>query len=185
MRAGGGKSKGSAHERQCCKELSLWITDGKMEDCLWRSAISGGRATVARRKGKMVRQGGDICAVSPEGHIFTDRWFVECKHVRNLELGKFLVKGTGDLATFWHKAGDEARRDAKEPMIIAKQNGWPVLVITRPNMLAPWRLAPTIRHGMCDFYFYKDMLETKFVDHLDYVVERYRVPVSGGVTIKP
>ena len=90
MRPGMGKAKGSAFEREVCKKLSLWITDGKMDDCLWRSAISGGRATIAHRKGKVVRQGGDICAVSLEGHVLTNKWYIENKHVKKMEAPTWL-----------------------------------------------------------------------------------------------
>ena len=176
-----GKQKGSGFERECCKELSLWITDGKMEDCLWRSAMSGGRATVARRKGQMVRQSGDICAVSPEGHILTDKWFIECKNYRRLQLDQFLVKGTGDLATFWKKACEEAARDSKDPMLIAKQNSWPTLIIGRPNHLSHWA-QPLIRHELFEIWLYKKVLSVKFAPD---VITRYRVPIGGGVTIKP
>ena len=51
MRKGGGKAKGSSFERLICKELSLWITGGEHQDVFWRSAMSGGRSTVAMKKG--------------------------------------------------------------------------------------------------------------------------------------
>ena len=162
MRAGGGKAKGSAFEREVCKKLSLWITDGEMEDCLWRSAISGGRATVAHRKGKVVRQGGDICAVSPEGHKLTDHWYIECKHVKKLGLDQFLVKGTGLLAEFWKKCRDEAGRyGVKSPVIIAKQNGWPVLVISKRWAFSGWTDS-IIDTPLCSVWLFEDLLRAGF-----------------------
>jgi hypothetical protein len=166
MRAGGGKQKGSKFERQVCKDLSLWITNGQREDCLWRSAISGGRATVASRKGKSVRQGGDICAVSPEGHGLADRFFMECKFVKDLNLAEFLIKGTGLLAQFWKKARTEAIRDKKIPMIIAKQNNFPPLVILPANhqkQQCNLRVDPVIQHSNCDICYYSELLRSKFL----------------------
>lgn len=125
---GGGKRKGGLFERECCRTLSLWITNGKRHDCFWRSAMSGGRATLL---GLAVRQAGDIAAVSTEGLPFTDRWFVECKHVRNLMLDRFCIEHSGTLWKFWEVACREAERHVKKPMLIARQNGWPALVLVR------------------------------------------------------
>ncbi len=137
MRKGGGKSKGAAYERWVCEQLSLWITNGKRRDCLWRSAMSGGRATIQNRKGKKinVRQAGDITSVSPEGHALTDNFYIECKHVKKLALDQFIVKNTGALAKFWKTAQHAARKYSRNPIIIARQNGWPDLVIFRPAPL--------------------------------------------------
>lgn len=135
MRPGGGKHKGAAFEREICSKLSLWITHGKRTDTLWRSAMSGGRATVAKAKGIDVRQCGDICPVAEEAYEFCSKWFIECKHVRHLALDHMIVKGTGPLAKFWEKAVTEAKRYGRDPMIIARQNGWPTIVITKTNHL--------------------------------------------------
>jgi hypothetical protein len=126
MKVGGGKAKGSAYERLICKRLSLWVSGGKREDVFWRSAMSGGRATV---KGKTVRQAGDITAVAPEGHPLTDVFYIECKHVKKLDLESFLFKNKGLLAGFWKDAVKQADRHDKEAVIIARQNGWPDLVL--------------------------------------------------------
>lgn len=122
MRAGGGKAKGAGFERKVCTALSLWITEGKQKDCFWRSAMSGGRATVAGRKGDVLRrQAGDITATSPEGHKLTDQYYVECKFYADLELGNFLL-GRGTLHKFWETTFREAEQYGKQPLLIAKQN---------------------------------------------------------------
>jgi len=154
MRKGGGKQKGSAWEREVCRRLSLWVTDGQKVDCFWRSAMSGGRATVARGK---VRQAGDICAVAPEGNAFADQWFVECKHVAHLNLEGFLIKGLGKLHDFWKLARSEARKYHRDPMIICKQNGWPALVISRTDHVAHWA-PPLIRAEGFDVTLFEDIL---------------------------
>jgi hypothetical protein len=160
VRAGGGKQKGSKFEREVCRRLSLWVTDGAKGDVFWRSAMSGGRATVGRGE---VRQAGDIAAVAPEGYKFCDQWFIECKHVRTLNLDSFLIKHTGVLAKFWTKARREANRYRRHPLIIARQNGWPILVVSRPGYVAQWA-QPLIRTGTCDVTLFDDLLESKFAD---------------------
>lgn len=130
MKAGGGKQKGGAFEREVCKALSLWVSHGRREDLYWRSAMSGGRATLGARKGKdLAHQAGDITAVHPDGHALTNHFYIECKHVKNLDFGQFLVKGTGKLAKFWKTCKKEALKHKRQPVIIAKQNGWPILFI--------------------------------------------------------
>jgi hypothetical protein len=125
------KQKGASFEREICKKMSLWISGGEREDCLWRSAMSGGRATVGRRAGKSHdHHAGDISATSPEGHRLTDAWFLECKFYRDLDIKAALVEGRGKLAQFWREACEQATAHHKMPMLIAKQNQTRVLLLT-------------------------------------------------------
>jgi hypothetical protein len=136
MKSGGGKAKGAAFERKVCQELSLWISGGKHKDLYWRSAMSGGRATVARKRGTaLARQAGDITATAPEGHKLTDFFYIECKHVRSLKIDRFIIEGTGPLAQFWHTTCKEAKAHNRQPMLIAKQNGLSIIVVTKSNDL--------------------------------------------------
>jgi len=132
MKQGGGKQKGAAFERKICQQLSLWVSDGEAKDLFWRSAMSGGRATVARKRGqKLARQAGDVTAIAPEGHQLTEQFYIELKHVANLALARFLLEGTGKLAEFWRTACVEADAYSKSPLLIAKQNRYPTLVMVR------------------------------------------------------
>lgn len=128
MRKGGGKSKGAAYEREICRELSLWVSHGKQEDCYWRSAMSGGRATVAAAKGKrLAAQAGDISCVHPIGHAFTNKFFVEVKFYKDLQY-EGLITETGNLINFWKEAKTQAKKYGKLPLLIAKQNRIPAMV---------------------------------------------------------
>lgn len=130
MRPGGGKQKGNAFERQVCKDLSLWISNGKRDDLLWRSAISGGRATVRMKKGKnTAHQAGDICSVHPDGHKLTDKFFIECKAYRDLKAAALLFAGEGTIAKFWKICKEQAAQHGKLPMLILRQNQQPVVVV--------------------------------------------------------
>lgn len=134
MRAGGGKDKGSRYERDICTKLSLWISGGKDRDLFWRSAMSGGRATVARQKGLtgMARQAGDITATAPEGHVLTDHFYVECKRYDKLDFGAFLTKQKGVLAKFWDDTLMKAVHHGRIPMVICRENFSEDIVIV-PN----------------------------------------------------
>jgi len=159
-----GKQKGSAFERKVCKQLSLWVSNGESEDLFWRSAMSGGRATVGARKGKHhVRHAGDISATSPEGHLLTDQWYVECKAYRNLRIGSAFLKGAGPLIGFWDTAVLEAGRYDKLPMLIAKQNQTPVFVLipASRNHFTRARIA-TFHEMGCDVLDFKRMLADRF-----------------------
>lgn len=126
--------KGQSYERELCKLLSLWVTEGADEDVFWRTAMSGGRATVMGRKGVRVRQAGDICAVSPEGFAFCDRFFVELKsrNPANTNLVGFLFKETGPLVGWWLKTQAQAREHGnREPMLICRVNRVPHFIVTR------------------------------------------------------
>lgn len=160
MRSGGGKNKGSAMERQICEKLSLWITNGVHKDSLWRSSMSGGRSTVIVRRGGTNRQAGDICAVAPEGHVLTDKYYLECKHVRDIHLDTFIISNRGPIAVWWKTACKEAKQHKREPVLIAKQNRMPILVFTKPKSM--FNRYPVARLGTCDLGLLDRILKEKF-----------------------
>lgn len=171
MRPGGGKGKGSSFERLTCKQLSLWVTGGKKADCFWRSALSGGRATIAHRKGEVVRQAGDITAVSAEGHALTNFWYIECKHYKNLDIDSFCLTGKGSLAKFWKVACREAAKHHREPMLIARQNRIKDLIVLRPHALKsltaekPASMLLRVKNpkvGVCEVRYLNDVLACPF-----------------------
>ena len=127
MRRGGSKQKGAAQERIVCVALSLWLTNGKQEDVLWRSSMSGGRSTVAHAKGKrMAAQAGDISCIHPAGHTFISKFMVEVKAYANLDYVG-LLSNRGHLVDFWNEAKMQAKRYGKFPLLIAKQNRQPTV----------------------------------------------------------
>jgi hypothetical protein len=159
-----GKQKGSAFERKVCKQLSLWVSGGESEDLFWRSAMSGGRATVGRKGGKShSRHAGDISATSREGHALTDTWYVECKAYRDLQIDSAFTKGVGRLIKFWDEAVAQADHYNKLPMLIAKQNQVPVIVLvpaTREHFTRA-RIA-TFYAPNCDVLDFQLMLKGTF-----------------------
>jgi len=131
MRKGGGKQKGSAFERLLCKRLSLWLSRGERDDLFWRSAMSGGRATLQLRQDIQNKaQSGDLTAISAEAYAFAEHHFIEAKHYRDLGFGRGFICETGTIWNFWQKACEQAVQHGKTPVLIARQNLYPIIVIT-------------------------------------------------------
>lgn len=74
------KGKGSAFERLICDQLSAWWTGDPGKSVFWRTANSGGRATVRGRKGKATAgSAGDIGATEADGEGLLKRVCFELK----------------------------------------------------------------------------------------------------------
>lgn len=151
------KQKGSSFERKVCTALSWWVSKGADRDLFWRSSISGGRATVALRKGRSIKAAGDICAVSPEGHKLTDIFFIECKHYKSLDLDAFIY-GRGKLAKFWTHCVEQALAHQRSPMLIAKQNNYDTLILLLRTSRV--RMQPLAEIGTAAVYRFDDYLRT-------------------------
>lgn len=141
-------SKGSSFEREIAKMLSLWWTRDLPEprdDIFWRTANSGGRATVRGRKGKGTANSyGDLLAVDPLGQPFIQAFTVELKRGYNrssladlldrkvkgalTQYEKWLVKLIQTAAT----AGSRswmllARRDQRQTCVYLPASAWEFL----------------------------------------------------------
>lgn len=80
LRGGGSSSKGGDYERDICRLLSTWWTDGARDDIFWRSSGSGARAKVRHRAGAgTAGQHGDVAATDPVGVPFVDVFTTEIK----------------------------------------------------------------------------------------------------------
>lgn len=108
--------KGSQFERDICRKLSLWWTDGARDDIFWRTSQSGGRATTRAKAGKALQAKGaygDIAAIDPVGEPLIAAVSIEVKRGYNRFSLQDLMDGTQaeekyGLASFL----DQARRDA-------------------------------------------------------------------------
>lgn len=173
-RPGMSKGKGGGFERVICKKLSLWMSHGKQEDLFWRAAMSGGRSTIARKKGKFLSaSAGDISAIDPLGSILTEHFFIECKAHEDLYLHRFVTEHSGKLAGFWEKVCKQAFDHRRKPMIICKQNFYPELMLVsdslksfvqtkaRARCIVQLQVHPSIRLK-CFIYLLSDVLEHKF-----------------------
>lgn len=135
MRKGGGKQKGNSFEREVAVALSIWLSDGQKSDCLWRSATSGGRATVAMKRGKKLsNQVGDLSSIDPLSSKFINSFAIEIKFYADLDY-KGLITGRGKLLEFWTEIRKQSKTHGKHPLLIAKQNRMPaVICLTNAGM---------------------------------------------------
>ena len=125
-------AKGASWEREFSKLLSLWWSDGTNDDWFWRSAMSGGRATVRARKGqKTANAAGDICAQTPEAQRLLNVATFEIKRgYAAYTVSDMLDKQSSrGFAEFVQQSADSAslagtplwalvhKRDRREPLI--------------------------------------------------------------------
>jgi len=151
-------AKGSAFERDICKQLSQWWcsdlpgiaeADGPRDDIFWRATTSGARATQRARKGKRTAGSyGDITAIDPIGKPFTDLITLELKRGYNKHSIQDLIdkpKLAGQQKwEEWHEQVTASQQTAGTPywMILAKRDQ------REPLVLFPFELQWAIQ-GVC------------------------------------
>jgi hypothetical protein len=111
------KNKGSSFERKICKLLSQWITSGERDDILWRSISSGAWNTIKKRTTNT--QIGDLTYIDPLGKPFIDKFAIECKSYKDVQMIK-LFNENSIINKWWDKINEEA--GDKYPIIIFKEN---------------------------------------------------------------
>jgi hypothetical protein len=143
------KEKGSQWERTICRDLSQWISDGKRYDVFWRSAMSGGRATVQLAHGyKLKAQAGDISSIASLGERLLDHFIIESKFYSDLQIPQLVLKDAGFLTVFWNELRAKALVYGKSPILIGKQNNYPALCMMTGDALDAFSLseANTVAH---------------------------------------
>lgn len=131
--------KGSQFEREVCKSLSMWWSDGDADDLFWRSSTSGARATTRKKAGRRTRgHYGDIAATCPEGEILVDCITFELKRgyaastfqdlMDRNEVASVQVweQWINQAVEAWGSSGSYAwalitRRDGRQPLICMPQ----------------------------------------------------------------
>lgn len=132
MKPGQGKQKGSQFERDICKQLSKWISHGQRDDLLWRSAMSGGRATIALNKGnKNQAQAGDISMVDRRAEKLIDNFIIECKSYKSLHFSSIFKtpRPNRGFIKFWAELTAITDESIKMPMMIMRENYGSTLVV--------------------------------------------------------
>ena len=129
MRRGGGSNKGSSFEREICKTLSLWWTDGSRDDVFWRTAGSGGRATNRARTGKSTAGAeGDLTATDPIGAVLLRLCCFELKRGYNKVNPLDVIERRSNskpciLEDFWQQAVTSCMQsNAHFPVVIFKRD---------------------------------------------------------------
>jgi len=108
-----GRGKGGNFEREFCKMLSLWWTLGERDDVFWRTAGSGARATVRKRKGKDTHgQYGDVQAVDPIGEPLMRLCTIELKRGYPKATLSQTIEGRGSKVSEFEKFIQQAKDDS-------------------------------------------------------------------------
>lgn len=144
MRRGGGSNKGSSFEREICKSLSLWWTDGKRDDIFWRTAGSGGRATNRARMGRSTAGAeGDLTATDPIGAPLLRLCCFELKRGYNKVNPLDVIERRDNskpciLEDFWQQAHNSTLQgNAQFPVVIFKRDQKRTSIMcARPMLLA-------------------------------------------------
>lgn len=117
MKTGGSKNKGSEFERLVGKKISLWLSQGQRKDLICRTVLSGGQFTVSG-----LGNPGDLMAQHPLAFKFFEKFVLECKHWKNVEMIRFLAADDCGLYKALKKVQREADKHQKFYMLIVRQN---------------------------------------------------------------
>lgn len=156
-----GKVKGSQFERDLCRKLSLWWTNGERDDVFWRTSSSGGRSTIRSKKGKKTfGQYGDIQATDPIGQPLLDLLTIEAKRGYNKATPWDLLDGSETGSVQWRKFIKQAQTDAQN----AKTPFWVVIhqrdrrkaIIAMPYSLHQ-ALFSIPQEPYAQFFFYEEI----------------------------
>lgn len=120
------KNKGSTFERLICKKLSLWITNNQRDDILWRSIGSGSFHSSKKRITKT--QAGDIAPIDPLGEEFINKYTIECKSYKQIDLYN-LFNNKSIINKWLDKLNEEIKEINTRPLIIMKQNNKDILIL--------------------------------------------------------
>lgn len=130
------KSKGSGFERDCSRMLSLWATNGRRDDAIWRSASSGALTTVG--KGRSLAHTGDFAATDGEVAWLFEHVVIEAKRGYNrCSLQDLLDVPTASLPKnpVWKmvtKLGESCTAQGKDGLLLWKRDRRELLVFYRP-----------------------------------------------------
>lgn len=130
MKIGKGKQKGSNFEREICKELSFWLSDGEYKNVFRRN-------TFTKTGDLIVNPSLEDSEVRSLALKFLDLFNVECKCYKHIDLLSELDIGEQkrtktDLEDWWEQCCSDAIKTKKQPLLIIKRNGH------KPYVVADW-----------------------------------------------
>lgn len=112
-----GRAKGQDFEREAARKISLWISDNKDKDLLWRSAGSGGRAA----SGHGIEYGDlSVHKFDPIAVEFIKNFCVELKRWKEVNPAKMMYNPHDDLLKEWLKNYRVADKFNVNPLLIVK-----------------------------------------------------------------
>ncbi len=131
MKPGAGKRKGSQWERDFCKMLSLWWTDGADKDVFWRTSGSGCRHGIRE-------ECGDVSALKPSGVLLMNAVMIELKCWNEDDLLLDVIRGAkkSKLREAWCKCSNEALAHHKFPFMVVKISNKTTICLFNKNQIA-------------------------------------------------
>ena len=166
--------KGASFEREMCKYLSLWWTEGKHDDVFWRKRVRSTRKSIDAKF-----QLGDIKAERPEGEDLMKMFSIELKtgysvgrkgkHVKNVPWDLLDIidfrKGSKDIEKktiikFWRQCTRDAEIDNKYPLLIFKRDFHVPVVCIHSTLFDQFENYQG-RYYKRFIIFYPDMITTK------------------------
>lgn len=182
--------KGSSFEREICKKLSLWWSDGQREDIFWRTSGSGARAKTRSKKGQSTfGQAGDIQATDPIGQPLIDVCTIELKRGYSRSTFADLAdKPKGAKPQLYEEFIEQAATDCLNAgsfswMLITKRDRREALVFVPPKLC--YHLFETGRIDPCKldaaasisvFDKYDNCYKPVSIYNLDYFLENIFTP---------
>jgi len=156
---GRGKGKGSAFEREIAKDISLWLTDGKRNDCIWRTAGSGAKSTVTNSDTMI----GDLMAIRKEATNFFSRINVELKHYADLNFLGINNKNF-KLEDWWKQVDGDSKRSNTIPLLIFRINHRGTWVAYRYHMIKLFKEGSLLLNNNFIQVYFKDIEETIYIE---------------------
>lgn len=159
------KSKGNTYERDVCRDVSRWISNGERDDLVWRSASSGAVTTV-HKGAKFKSQAGDIAAIDELAIPLMMLVTFEIKHYADLNVGNLIWQKPSKLVEFWKTHVELATKQSKIPLVVAKQDRRPPLLMV-PKAFSEifHQCAYTYVQSLdCVIYVFSDFLENVSYD---------------------
>jgi len=129
------KQKGNNFERDMSRKLSLWWTNGKRDDAIWRSASSGALTTVG--KGRYLEHSGDFAATDEEATLLFKHVIIEAKRGYNRYSMQDLLdvpEGSLSRSPVWEmvtKLGRACYEQKKHGLLLWKRDRRDLLVFYR------------------------------------------------------
>ena len=153
--------KGSSFEREICKKLSLWWTEGERDDVFWRTAGSGAMAKVRSKSRKTTfGQYGDIQATDPIGQPLINLCSIELKRGYSKTTFADIIDKPEkakpqQYELFIEQASTDAK-NAKSPywLLITKRDRREALVTMPWNLYRNFKpLFKNLKRNSCKLYY--------------------------------
>jgi hypothetical protein len=170
VKPGRGKQKGSEFERNICRELSLWISDGRYKNVFRRNTFTqtGDLIVNPALKDEKIRE----LALK-----FLDMFNVECKSYKNIDLLAELDVGEGrrkttELESWWKQCCEDAVNSRKYSLLVIKRNRYkPYVVIDFEILLVLDKWFNILDRTENYFRFFLNKNEQVFLMKLKYFLD--------------